>query len=138
MLVEKIKQDQLQARKAKDPSAALLTTVLGEVAIVGKNAGNRETTDAEAVVVIEKFVKNIKETLSLTKDTAVVTKLNQELDILSVYLPKQMTADEMKTAVTQATQLGNTTVGDVMKYFKQTYPGQYDGKALSALVKEML
>jgi uncharacterized protein YqeY len=49
-----------------------------------------------------------------------------------------MTADEMKTAVTLATQLGNNTVGDVMKYFKQTYPGQYDGKVLSNMVKEML
>jgi len=59
-LMEQIKTAQVTARKTGAQEASLLTTLLGEAAMVGKNA-NRETTDQEVVAVVKKFVKNIDE-----------------------------------------------------------------------------
>jgi hypothetical protein len=58
--MEQIKAKQIAARKSGSADAGLLTTLLGEAAMVGKNAG-RETTDQEVVAVVKKFVKNIDE-----------------------------------------------------------------------------
>lgn len=55
-ITEQIKAASLTARKARDTVAsALLTTLLSDVVMIGKNAG-RETTDAEAVAIVKKFI----------------------------------------------------------------------------------
>ena len=55
-IAEQIKAASLTARKARDTVAsALLTTLLSDVVMIGKNAG-RETTDAEAVAIVKKFI----------------------------------------------------------------------------------
>ena len=73
MLLETINQDRNEARKMKyTATATLLTTLYSEAQMVGKNDGNRETTDAEVVAVIKKFVKNIDETLSNLPETCLL------------------------------------------------------------------
>lgn len=62
-LIQQIKDKQIAARKSGDSLASLYTTLLGEASIIGKNAGNRETTDVEVVAVVKKFIKNIDETV---------------------------------------------------------------------------
>ena len=69
-LIQTIKTAQVAARKARDPSASLLTTLIGEAEMVGKNAG-REVTDQEVVATIKKFIKGIDETLKAVASTGV-------------------------------------------------------------------
>ena len=70
MILEKIKNASLAARKAKEALAAtLLTTLYSEAVNVGKNNGNRDTTDAEAVAVVKKFLKGVDETISYLEKT---------------------------------------------------------------------
>jgi len=62
MLINKIKSDALEARKArKTNTATLLTTLYFEASMVGKNLENRESTDQEVLQVIEKFIKGANE-----------------------------------------------------------------------------
>ena len=57
-LVKKITDDLLNVRKEKKKKdSAFLSTLLGEVRMVGKNNGNRETTEDEAINTIQKFKK---------------------------------------------------------------------------------
>ena len=50
MLINQIKSDALEARKARQTNTAtLLTTLYSEASMVGKNDGNRESTDAEVL-----------------------------------------------------------------------------------------
>ena len=52
MLIENLKEDQLIARKNRDQiKATLLTTLIGEAEMVGKNTGNRSPFDEEVVSV---------------------------------------------------------------------------------------
>lgn len=133
-LIEKIKQDQVAARVRRDSiTANLLTTLIGEAEMVGKNSGNRASTDAEVVAVIKKFVKNAEETLAALK------KANQyneviavEIGILGRYLPQQLGEYELK-----AIAVGRANMPDFMKYLKENYAGQYDGKLASIVAREV-
>ena len=57
-LLAQLKKDSLLARKAADGvRATLLSTLIAEAEMVGKNAGNRESTDDEVQQTIRKFLK---------------------------------------------------------------------------------
>lgn len=138
-LLDKIRADQLQARKENNKTkATVLTTLIGEAAMIGKNAGNRDTTDDETAKVIVKFVKGIVETQNLTRgvNKDKFNELEVEKQILEAYLPTQLTVDELKEIIlTNFTEKPN--VGAVMAYLKANYNGLYDGKIASGLVNTL-
>lgn len=138
-LYQKIKSDQLQARKARDSVAiSLLTTLMGEAAMPGKNDGNRESTDAEVTATIKKFIKNIDSLPS----AAVTDASKAERLILEGYLPRQLSEAELKETISTVVALGSMSgpmkMGDIMKILKETLDGQYDGAMASRLIKEAL
>lgn len=144
MLLEKIKADQLSARKAGNKlNAVLLTTLIGEATMIGKNAGNRDTTDEETNKVIVKFIKGIDESLNYIKngtadslpDDRIVT-LEKEKEVLEKYLPKQLTVDELKAIILKEFT-DKPNVGQVMAYLKANYSGLYDGKVASGLINTL-
>jgi uncharacterized protein YqeY len=128
--MEQIKAEQITARKAGTADARLLTTLLGEAAMVGKNAG-RETTDQEVVAVVKKFVKNIDETITaLTSRNQDAIAFFVERRVLEQFLPVQMTETDIRNVATQF-----TSMPEFMKYMKVNYAGQYDGKLASTVAK---
>lgn len=131
MLLKKIKADQLTARIAKDSiKTALLTTLIGDAEMVGKNAG-RETTDDEVVAVIKKFLKNNLEFQKhVTNDD-----LTTEQAILESYLPKQLTTGELIEIITN--NFGDelkSKKGAIMKFLKENYAGLYDGATAAKVI----
>jgi uncharacterized protein len=133
-LIDTIRKEQLAARKGQynvDGTfdnklvAALLTTLLGEVGLVAKNAGRVDATDEEVVATVKKFIKN-NETIT---GAARVPSHDQELDILKSYLPKQLTREDL--AALRKGMAHITNKGDWMKFLKETYAGRYDGKIAS-------
>lgn len=144
-ILEKIKADSLQARKLRDSTrASLLTTLLSEAQAVGKNAG-RETTDEETIQVIKKFVKNAEQTSRdalasiQTNKMDVIQRASDEVKILSEYLPKQLTEDEIKVIIhglkNPTDQIMGADMKSIMSYFKNMYPGQYDGAVVARHAK---
>lgn len=149
-LLENIKNDQVEARKnlykdngetkeSKQIKSSLLTTLYSEAAVIGKNNGNRETTDSEVQQVIKKFIKNIDEFL-VHRPKA--TELLLQKQVLQSYLPKQLTEEELQQAVDEIVgnieQTGPKAIGAVMKQLKMKYDGQFDGKTASTIVKNTL
>jgi len=133
-IVNQIREKSIQARKAKDNEAAsLLVTLLSEVSMVGKNS-NRETTDAEAVAVVRKFINNNRETLgvALKLDQARANALVRENQILEQFMPRQLGEYELK-----AIAVGRSNMPDFMKYLKEHFNGQYDGKLAAQVAKEI-
>ncbi len=146
MILNKIKADQLQARKDKNAAAAsLLTTLLSEVSVIGKN-NNRDTNDEEAIAFIKKFIKNNNEFINTIKDSTndkdetTYLILLKEAEILTNYLPKQLDTVEITTIITDAIGLGkaNKDMGSVMKFMKENYNGMHDGKTLASIVKQVI
>jgi uncharacterized protein YqeY len=140
-LMDKLQADQLVARKSRAAVAtALLTALIGEAAMVGKNAGNRSSTDDEVLATIRKFLKNAEETRARLgeagKDTATI---NEEIQILSGYLPQQMTDDQLSAAIAAIIQdTGASNMGAVMKALKERHAGLYDGRRANELIKQQL
>jgi len=143
-VIEKLKQDQLQARKEKNKFlSGILTTLIGEIISVGKNNGNRETTNDEAVKVIEKFKKNAEQTCTLMADSGADSKemesYIEEISIYNSYLPKQMNTEELTSLIKDIIDHDSQiNMGKIMKFLKSQYAGQYDGKEASQIAKKLL
>lgn len=133
MLIDKIKADSLVARKERNTLLSnLLTTLYSEAAMVGKNDGNRETTDVEVVAVVKKFIKNAVEVLKVRNDADTV----YEVRVLESYLPKQLTEEQLVKYISDYKFFTpNANVGQIMKYLKEDFSGQYDAKLASQLAK---
>lgn len=143
MLLAKIQAASLAARKAKETEkAALLTTLYAEAARIGKDAGNRETTDEEVVKVVRKFVKGVDETLALVTHPDARARSMREKEVLEPFLPHMVVGAELAAAVDDIVgALADRTprqMGAVMKTLRERFAGAYDGNEASSLVKARL
>ena len=142
-LLAQLKKDSLLARKAADRvRATLLSTLIGEAEMVGKNAANRESTDEEVQQTIRKFLKNNQEALGVIKDEARRAVLEQESAILTAYLPPLASDAEVQTfiaaSVATLAERGPKQMGVVMGALKAKYGGDFDAKQASAWIKSAL
>ena len=140
-LLSTIRQDSIAARKNRDAVAAsLLVTLLSEAEMTGLNDGKRESTDAEVLATVRKFLKNNDETLKVKVGDEVLLR---EKALLEGYLPKQLSEDELRAAIqTIASDLGLTAItakdtGALMKGLNAQYAGQFAGAQASALIKQL-
>lgn len=135
-LLQRIKDDQVAARKAGDKfEATILTTVLGEAG----PSGTQEVTDQDVESTVVKFIKNIEGVIGFTHSADVQEKMRTEVEILERYLPPQLTEDELRVIILNYIKYhGCDTVGGVMKMLKQEYDKRYDGKTASQIAKRNL
>lgn len=145
-IMETLRADYLAARKARATvKINLLSTLTGEATAIGKDHGDRPTTDAEALGLIAKYVKRTEDTIAIldTQDTpkAAETKriLAEEVAILKAYLPTMMTSDALAEEIRKIiAEAPAAKMGDIMAILKAKFPGKYDARAASGIVKEAL
>ncbi|MDR2688521.1 MAG: GatB/YqeY domain-containing protein [Azoarcus sp.] len=142
-LLDQLKKDALSARKAADRlKATLLSTLIAEAGMVGKNAGNRASSDEEVRQTIRKFLKNNQEALALIKDENRLAPLRAEAAILASYLPTMASAAEIKTAIAEVLatlpERGPKAIGMVMGALKARFGDGFDARQANAWVKEAL
>lgn len=131
-LMKQIKNKQIAARKEGSADASLLTTLLGEAAMVGKNA-NRETTDQEVVAVVKKFIKNIDETVvALQARGQSFDQFVAERAVLEKFLPLQLTELALQRIADK-----HKSMPEFMKFLKENHVGQFDGKLASVVAKKV-
>jgi len=128
MLLETIDTDIKNAMRGKEAEKLLtLRTLKGEIQRKADNP-----TETDIVAVIKKSIAGITET---TNDAT-------EIAVLEVYLPKQLSSEDMLAltySLIKTNQLeGRAGMGRIMKHFKTEYAGQYDGKALSTIANDAL
>ena len=133
------------AMRAKDaPRLSTIRLILS--AIKQREVDERkELTDADAVAVIEKMIKQRRESIAQyeqasRKDLADVEKF--ELQLLSGYLPQQLSDAEISqsvdAAVAEAKPGGIKDMGKVMAILKPRLAGKADMGKVSNLVKSKL
>ena len=131
--------------RAKD-AARLSTIRLALAAIKQREVDTRtELGDGEVVAVIEKMIKQRRESIAQfeqasRKDLADAEKA--ELAVLSAYLPQQMSDAELDQAVAAAIResgaSGVKEMGKVMALLKAKLAGKADMGKVSSLVKTKL
>jgi len=133
------------AMRAKD-SARLSAVRLILAAIKQREVDERkELTDAEVTSVIEKMIKQRRESIAQYERAArqdLVDVEKFELGVLSGYLPRPMSDAEVSqaidTAVSEAKPAGIRDMGKVMALLKQRLAGKADMAKVSTLVKTKL
>lgn len=131
-LKEQINADFMTAFKSKNMIAkSILSVVKGEIQTIEKNVGSDNLSDVEVTKILTKTVKSLKETISMSNDE----KSKVELSVIEVYLPKQMSKEEVTQKVTELVNSGITQIGAIMKEFA-TLPA--DKKMVSESIKELI
>lgn len=135
--LERLRSDLLIARREQDSvRRTFLSTLLSAVVSVGKDQGNRETTQQEAENVIKKFLKNVQEFLKLlpiSVEQCTRSRLLLEEHWLLSYLPKQLSREELVGEVKTLLPLAK---GEIMKTLKQRFGNSFDSKLASTLIDE--
>ena len=105
----------------------------------------RDLTDDEVVAVLTREVKTRRESIeafSAAGRTDAADKEQAEVEILAVYLPQQLTADEIGALVKETVdEVGASSPRDMGKVMAALVPktrGRADGKAVSAAVAQEL
>jgi uncharacterized protein YqeY len=133
-LQSQISADLVTAMKAKDTITLKVLRVLkGEIQRGEQSSnGKIELSDADIVKLVKKSIDGIIETGGDQLEVAVLEK----------YMPSQMTLDDMyfQFSLLRSLQGYNSPkdMGKIMAYFNQNFAGQYDGKVLSQMVKDLL
>jgi uncharacterized protein YqeY len=106
---------------------------------------NGVVTEDGEMKLLQKLVKQRKDSLQIFEEQNrpdLAQKEKEEIEVIEKFLPKQMSADELKDAVQQIiTEVGATSpadMGKVMGVASKQLAGKADGKAISTTVKELL
>ena len=106
---------------------------------------NGEVTDQEIVKIIQKLVKQRKESAQQYTDAGRPELAENELAeaaVMEVYLPKQLTEAELEAELAKIiAEVGATKpqdMGKVMGVATKKLAGLADGRAISATVKKLL
>ncbi|SFV83463.1 Transamidase GatB domain protein [hydrothermal vent metagenome] len=144
-LKARITEDMKSAMKAKDKDALkAIRMILG--AIKQKEVDDRiELDDTQVLAVIQKMVKQRKDSISQFKDAGRIDLVDveeAELAIINNYMPEQLSEAEIATAVDKAiADIGASSMqdmGKLMGLLKGQLGGKADMGAVSGLIREKL
>jgi len=147
-LQKRIDEDLKDAMRAKDAARLSVLRLLKAAlknATIEKAGADGELTDADAIAVIRKQVKQRQDSIeSFEKGgrAELAEKEKAEMAVLNQYLPQAMSAAELQMIVTDTIrEVGATSraqMGAVMKALQSKIAGRADGKTLSAEVQKQL
>ena len=144
-LKQLITNDMKLAMKAQDkPALKAIRMIIG--AIKQKEIDDRiELNDSQVLTVIQKMVKQRKDSISQFSDagrTDLVEVEESELVIINNYMPEQLSDDEVDAAVTKAIADSGADsmkdMGKLMGILKVQLDGKADMGAVSQLIKAKL
>lgn len=141
MIYEKIISDIKIARKERNShKVKLLTTLIGELQNISKMPGKSGIiSDSDCTTVIKKFISNNDFIIEVSPESCINAKV--EKTILSEYIKPDLSEDELIKIINKfkdEKSLNLTegkSIGQIMNYLKQTYPGQYDGNKVTSIIK---
>ena len=146
-LEQKIMADLKTAMLAKDEKGLRSLRAIKAAIILAKTSegANGEISEADETKLLQKLIKQRKDSLDIYKQqnrADLAQKEQEEIDIIEKFLPQQLSADELKNIVQGiVASVGATSpadMGKVMAAATKQLSGQADGKAISAVVKELL
>ena len=142
---EKLLEELKIAMREKDELRKNTITMLRAAILQIEKDGQKTLNDDEIQVVVSKEVKKRKESIEEFKKAEredLVQGLEKEIEILSKYLPEQLSTEEVEKIVKEAIEkVGATSpkdMGKVMQEVRQKTQGKADGKLVSDIVKNLL
>lgn len=144
-----LKEDLMRALKeamqAKDSLKKETITMLRAAILQVEKDGQKELNETEMQAIVAKEVKRRKESIADFEKGGrqdIVDQVNKEIEILSNYLPEQLSEQEVMRLVIETIQVvgaaGMKDMGKVMGALREKTAGKADGKLVSDIVKAEL
>ena len=140
MLIDQIKTANIEALKAKDTVARGVLSVVSnkyKLQEVELKAAGKEIGDKEMLAIIQKTLKELadeKEGYLKVNSAERANAIARQEEILSAYLPKQLSEDEIRSIISS---LEDKSVPSVMKHFKTNYAGQVDMSLVNSVLRSL-
>ena len=138
MLIDEIKKDNVQAMKDHDSVArAIFGVVMNKVLLnsIELKKDGKEQADSDVVQIIQKTIKELteeRESYLKVKNETEAGNIAKQIEIISKYLPKMMTEDEIRAVINS---LEDKSIPSVMKHFKANYAGKVDMSLVSRIAR---
>lgn len=120
-------------------------TMLRAAILQVEKDSQKQLNESEMQAIVAKEVKKRKESIIDFEKGGrydIVEQLNEEIEILSKYLPEQLSEQEVEQMVIQAISdvqaTGMKDMGKVMGLLREKTAGKADGKLVSDIVKQKL
>ena len=149
-LKETIQHDLTTAMKSKDAvvtgTLRMVIAAITTEEVSGKES--RELTDQDVITVLTREAKKRREASVAyidAKRPELAAKEDEELEVISKYLPTALTPEAVNAIIAQAVataasngQSGPSAMGAVMKIVQPQVAGRADGSQIAGLVKQAL
>lgn len=146
-LEQQVMSEMKEAMKSKNEAALRgLRAIKAAIIIAKTEAGSNGEVSADGELkLLQKLVKQRKDSLEIFQKqnrADLAQKEEEEIAVIEKFLPKQLTEEELKAEVAAIiTEVGASSpadMGKVMGAATKQLAGKADGKAISAIVKELL
>ncbi len=146
-LEQKIMTDLKTAMLAKDEAGLRSLRAIKAAILLAKTSegSTGELKEEDEIKLLQKLVKSRKDSLEIFQQqnrADLAKKEEEEIAVIEKFLPKQMSAEEIKAELEKIiVAVGASSpadMGKVMGAATKQLAGKADGKTISALVKELL
>lgn len=149
MLRDDINAAVKEAMKAKEErklsTLRMINSSIKNADIDARGQGKQPLSDDDILGLLQKMIKQRHESVELYDKggrAELAAQEREEIAVISAYLPKQMSEDEMKAAIaatiSETGAAGMKDMGKVIGALKAKYAGQMDFGKASGLVKAAL
>jgi uncharacterized protein len=146
-LEQKVMADLKTAMLAKDEKSLRSLRAIKAAILLAKTSegAGGEIKEAEEIKLLQKMIKQRKDSLEIYKTQHredLAQKEEEEISVIEKFLPKQISADELKTIlqkiIADTGASSPADMGKVMGIASKQLAGKADGKTISVTVKELL
>ena len=148
MLYETISKDMVNAMKSKDKDTLgtlrLLKSAI-DLYLVNNKLDRNNASDEVVIDVVSKQVKTHRESIEEFRKgnrQDLIDNLTREIDLLSKYLPEQLSSEELENIVNEVFNEVNPAsvkdMGAIMKVITPLVKGKADMREVNALIKDKL
>jgi uncharacterized protein YqeY len=146
-LEQKIQTELKTAMLAKDEKSVRSLRAIKAAIILAKTSegAGGEIKEEDEIKLLQKLVKQRKDSLEIFTQqnrNDLAQKEQEEIEVIEKFLPRQLDAEELKgiiaNIIAETGASSPADMGKVMGVATKQLAGKADGKAISALVKELL
>jgi uncharacterized protein YqeY len=139
-------KDAIKAQdKRRMSTLRLINAAIKDRDIAARSNGKEGVSDDEILEILARMIKQRRQSIEAYEAggrAELAEQEQEEIDIITSFLPKQMSDDEVRTACEEVVKElgcgGFKDMGRTMGALKERYKGQMDFSKASQIVKELL
>ena len=148
-LKQQIENKLNEALKTKDkntyPTLRLIISAIKDAEIAERSKGQKKITDSDITAILKKMIKQRNESCEIYKKAGrneLLESETKEIDVISSYLPKQLSEEETKKICQETLKSLCATsmkdMGKVIGALKSKHADTIDFSKVSSILKELL